>query len=350
MRVVIFAGNVHKGGGAILLRGLLESSVLRENCIAFLDRRERALLDSSGVTQWSLVNATVSSRIAAELSLWRLVKRGDLVLCIGNLPPLLKNSGRVVLFLQNRFLVDSRFDSLISLRDRLKLSIERRWLKWRCRHVDEVYVQSESMSRAVMDQVPTLAGRRIHVSPFIDLEAFRRGAPVKVFDYIYPAAGYPYKNHKRLVDAWVELSRHGHFPSLILTVDRENHRELCSYIDCKRREFALKITNLGPISRDELARRMSESRALIYPSLVESMGLPLLEAESLGLQILGSELDYVRDSVSPDQTFDPMSAVSIARAVARNEGLVLDRADPISTRDWVTALTKMFELDGGSDV
>ena len=59
------------------------------------------------------------------------------------------------------------------------------------------------------------------------------------------------------------------------------------------------------------------SRALIYPSTLESFGLPLLEAATCGLPVLASELDYVRDIVSPAVTFDAGSAVSIARAVRR---------------------------------
>jgi glycosyltransferase involved in cell wall biosynthesis len=60
---------------------------------------------------------------------------------------------------------------------------------------------------------------------------------------------------------------------------------------------------------------------LIYPSQLESFGLPLVEAVSLGLDVIASELDYVRDVVYPVQTFDPTSALSIARAVKRYCGL-----------------------------
>jgi glycosyltransferase involved in cell wall biosynthesis len=43
----------------------------------------------------------------------------------------------------------------------------------------------------------------------------------------------------------------------------------------------------------------------------------LLEAASCGLPIVAAECDYVRDVVTPVETFDPESAVSIARAVRR---------------------------------
>jgi glycosyltransferase involved in cell wall biosynthesis len=45
--------------------------------------------------------------------------------------------------------------------------------------------------------------------------------------------------------------------------------------------------------------------------------LPLLEAARARLPIVAAERDYVRDIVTPAETFDPESPVSIARAVRR---------------------------------
>ena len=59
------------------------------------------------------------------------------------------------------------------------------------------------------------------------------------------------------------------------------------------------------------------SRALIYPSLSESFGLPLIEAKIFNLPILASELDFVRDVCSPVFSFDPNSPLSISNAVKR---------------------------------
>ena len=62
----------------------------------------------------------------------------------------------------------------------------------------------------------------------------------------------------------------------------------------------------------------NNSQALVYPSKKESFGLPLIEAQKLGLSIVSSELDYVRDIIDPDQTFDPNSEMSIKRAIKRH--------------------------------
>jgi glycosyltransferase involved in cell wall biosynthesis len=71
------------------------------------------------------------------------------------------------------------------------------------------------------------------------------------------------------------------------------------------------------MSHAEVVKLYVRSSALIFPSLSESFGLPLIEASSLGLPILAGEVDFVRDVCKPAHTFDPTSPVSIERAVLR---------------------------------
>lgn len=49
--------------------------------------------------------------------------------------------------------------------------------------------------------------------------------------------------------------------------------------------------------------------------------MPLVEARQAGLQVVASELDFVRDVLDPDETFDPDSSISIARAVKQFLGI-----------------------------
>jgi glycosyltransferase involved in cell wall biosynthesis len=82
------------------------------------------------------------------------------------------------------------------------------------------------------------------------------------------------------------------------------------------------LHNVGQLPRDQVLALYKDARALIFPSTTESFGLPLIEAQHLGLPVLAPEADYVRDVCVPSQTFDPLSAVSIARAVRRFLGQV----------------------------
>ena len=55
------------------------------------------------------------------------------------------------------------------------------------------------------------------------------------------------------------------------------------------------VVNLGKISHDEVFEIYGRSKALLFPSLKESLGLPLIEANQLGLKVLVSNLPFAND-------------------------------------------------------
>ena len=56
---------------------------------------------------------------------------------------------------------------------------------------------------------------------------------------------------------------------------------------------------------------------LIFPSVMESFGLPLIEATDSGMKVIASNLPFVHDVVVPSLVFEPMDKVSIADAVIK---------------------------------
>ena len=106
------------------------------------------------------------------------------------------------------------------------------------------------------------------------------------------------------------------FPKLALTLSND-HKDEINNINALVKKYHIKVDNLGYVDFNKVLSLYSDSRALIFPSFMESFGLPLIEAKQLGLPILAPELDYVRDICSPEETFDPSSDISIARAVKK---------------------------------
>jgi glycosyltransferase involved in cell wall biosynthesis len=159
--------------------------------------------------------------------------------------------------------------------------------------------------------------------------------------FLYVASGEPHKNHRNLVEAWILLAEEGISPSLRLTLDKNRFSDLCGWIEDRIKNFGLNVTNVGSISAQDLDRVYKESLALIYPSDFESLGLPLIEARCAGLPILAAERDYVRDAVDPEETFDPGSPVSIARAVKRFLEIPEKPLPVMDAREW---LSKIYEI------
>ena len=57
------------------------------------------------------------------------------------------------------------------------------------------------------------------------------------------------------------------------------------------------------------------SRALVFPSLIESMGLPLIEANMFGIKVLSSDLPYSHEILNPPIVFDPYETKEIAKTM-----------------------------------
>ena len=89
----------------------------------------------------------------------------------------------------------------------------------------------------------------------------------------------------------------------------------------------------------QLINFIEKADALIYPSLFESFGMPIIEARSFNLPVLASELDYVRDLIDPEGSFDPNSPVSIARAVKRFMGHKTNKAHLTTGTDFINLVS-----------
>lgn len=322
----IHATNVHQGGGRSLLAAVINKLPNGMRTILSLDSRMPLTNSAAEEVYIKRVNPSILQRLLAERWLAKNVILGDIVLCFGNLPPLFRLCGHVVVFVQNRYLIDDVKLDGFPFKTRLRLRAERLWLSCRMSNVDEFIVQTPSMKKIldarIQKEIP------VNVLPFMDNHVgcvrkvnMPKMLKEKDFDFIYVASGEPHKNHRVLIEAWCLLAKEGLYPSLKLTLDSVNFAELCVWIQQKVGHHQLHVENIGSMTHAQIQLIYNQAGALIYPSTFESFGLPLIEARQAGLPVLAGELDYVRDVLDPEQVFDPDSAISIARAVKRFLGI-----------------------------
>jgi glycosyltransferase involved in cell wall biosynthesis len=323
-RLVLYAPNVHTGGGLVLLNSLLASWPQNGlELTAFLDTRARdALLLPEGCrVHW--VVASAASRLKAELDLRRQASKvNSVVFCFHGLPPILPNRAQVIVFQQNRNYLGLNALSAFSWRTRIRLATERLIGRLFRHRVSMYIVQTPTMKRELIAW-HRRGGRsgftpKVHTLPFFGslIPATERLDSDVCYDFVYLADGEAHKNHHILLKAWALLADEGLRPTLALTLTLRDDK-LRAEVDSARQEHKLEIVDLGNLPRGEALGLYKRASALIFPSTSESLGLPLIEASRLGLPILAGELDYVRDVCVPCETFDPSSPVSIARAVKR---------------------------------
>jgi glycosyltransferase involved in cell wall biosynthesis len=209
----------------------------------------------------------------------------------------------------------------------------------RLSNADVIVVQTHTMRALVNERFR----RDAVVAPFMPNTRLVESGPAANRDpsnaiFLYVASGEPHKNHQRLLQAWRTLGEGGVRPGLWLTLDPARYGALVDEIEHVASVHGLQISNFGSVSRSQLEALYSKATALIYPSTLESYGLPLLEARAAGLPLITGELDYVRDIVDPEETFDPHSPLSIARAVKRFMGRPEQRLTGASAQEFLQRL------------
>lgn len=105
---------------------------------------------------------------------------------------------------------------------------------------------------------------------------------IKVF---YPASGYFYKNHRVIAEAlkYVDSSN---LEVIFTTKPLE---------DCRQDN---RINYIGVVPYDKVCAMYRSCDCLVFPSYIETFGLPLLEAAMTGMPIIAADLPYAREVLS----------------------------------------------------
>jgi glycosyltransferase involved in cell wall biosynthesis len=233
------------------------------------------------------------------------------VFCFGNIPPTVKLDVPVYTYFQNLILIRQVKET--SARERFMLRIKSRFISLHRRKTDHFIVQSESIKKELCAAY-RLHAEKVLVIPFYEEHVYEDTAKVPG-QFLYVSEGYEHKNHLRLLEAWKLVSRSRPELSLHLTVSPA-YPNLQMQIAAMK-DSGINITNHGSVNRAELRQLYASSPYLIYPSLIESFGLGLVEAYEAGCEILAADLPYVHAILDPLKTFDPLSAQSIAAAALK---------------------------------
>jgi glycosyltransferase involved in cell wall biosynthesis len=133
----------------------------------------------------------------------------------------------------------------------------------------------------------------------------------------YPAQTWPHKNHLTLIESLALLRQRGVDVNLVCSGYRTPHfQEIQSAIT----GFHLKdrVRFLGFIEKHDVASLYRLSRGLVFPTLFEGWGLPLLEAYLAAVPVACSRISPLTEQAGDAAVyFDPKRPDEIADAVQR---------------------------------
>jgi glycosyltransferase involved in cell wall biosynthesis len=220
--------------------------------------------------------------------------------------------------------------------------------------VSSFIVQTEAMKLSLVESYPEIK-ERIHVisqpAPHWLIESQLKrtefySSAESGLRLFYPAASYPHKNHRILS----EIAQAGSWPvsELMLTIsDKLNPNPSISWIRC--------VDKLEP---DAVLNAYRTTDALLFLSLSESFGFPLVEAMWIGLPIICPDLTYARTLCGERAVyFEPHNVNSLHAAIEelnkrRNLGWWPDWSANLKEipRDWQEVADAMLKLATAEEV
>ncbi len=111
----------------------------------------------------------------------------------------------------------------------------------------------------------------------------------------YPTRYYPHKNIEVVIELFRRYRKELVDVAVVLTIAPDQHSRVRAIIDdVERYDLSENIIIVGQLTLEEVACYYKHVDALFFPSLLETFGLPNLEAMHFRCPILGSDLDFER--------------------------------------------------------
>lgn len=175
---------------------------------------------------------------------------------------------------------------------------------------------------------------RIRVLPFVpapylrnDLDSesvaeVRRRHGIPETFLFYPARFWPHKNHRRVVEAVVELAHRGLEVPIVFTGDnrgrfvKETFREVMTLANATGIDRL--VHHLGYVSEGDMSALYSAASALVMPTFFGPTNIPVVEAWNFDLPVVTSDIRGIREQTGDAAVLvDPGDHLSIAAGIEK---------------------------------
>lgn len=310
-------GIKHSGGATVLLNFL--ASALNDSrisrIIVFCSPRATRRFDLPASPRLHVMEQPLAERSYVARIWWSqvsLAKRAqkidaDVLFCMTGLGRV-RSGPPLVTFVQQSLPFSREVLKSATFREQVRLRLMKALMRSSCVSASRVVVQTPTMRAWLVEQL---------------------GLPLKRIDVVLPAISWTYP-HVSTQELALKPDRH---PALLYVGSHSHHKnvetimdglkilhvslpEVTLYLTWPMDHQACKqpgVVCLGFLGLDQLVAAYRQADVLVMPSLVETVGLPMLEAMSLGLPVLAADRPYAHD-ICKDAAlfFDPLSSDDFA--------------------------------------
>jgi len=292
---------INSPGGLTISKLLLDNIIEhknQENYKLLLDRR-----NSNYFKNYPIEKSIISK---SEISRFFFYNRNrqsfKSILCFANVPPPLRTGVKTFIYFHNEILLNQHGLNLSKIK---KLIFKIKWIYIKYINSNFTwFVQTQHMKELLNKKLNNTENNVI-ISPIFKEEKLS-ATKKKHSTFIYPSSNNPHKNNFRLLNAFIRAAK-------------ETPKEIELFLTIEKVKLNvpknLKINFLGLIDNNKLLLCMKKVEFLIFPSLKESFGLPLIEGIQANCKILCSELNFAQELINPSYFFNPHNEKSISEAI-----------------------------------
>jgi glycosyltransferase involved in cell wall biosynthesis len=264
---------------------------------------------TDSILKYSQVKLSWLHRIKFELfEASRLVKslKADVILSLQNIVILNKRTPQVVYVHQSLPYINKRFSYFKKTERFLAIyaDIFRLLIGLSVQKANSVVVQTTWFKKAIIDRHHIPEDKITVIPPSIDIEIPGNTIEIIPNSFFYPVTPYVYKNIEVIIKAVSLLKSRGVSSRIILTLtgyENDYIKDLVSLIS--KLDLKENFVFCGRISREEVFNYYRSS-TLLFPSKLESFGLPLLEAKLVSSYIIASDTPFANEILDGYQFVD----------------------------------------------
>lgn len=150
----------------------------------------------------------------------------------------------------------------------------------------EIFVQLNYIREQFINKFH-IQSNKVHViSPNIKVSDKKNISQIELpsnrINIFYPSTSFFYKNHSIIIEAIKQINSIK--LSLYITVNKNEINSNCNFIHF-----------MGKIPYTDVLSMYTSADVLVFPSYIETFGMPLLEAAAMGMPILVADLPYARE-------------------------------------------------------
>jgi len=176
-----------------------------------------------------------------------------------------------------------------------------------------------NVASSQMVVIPVIIDSRFRPATYKEIVYFKSKYGLPDHFWLYVAHFYPHKNHLRLLQAYHRLkaNRSGPLWPLVLRGDPAGAEveieEAIAHLDLKH-----DVVFLPRLSEEEMPILYSAATGMIFPSLYEGGGIPVVEAIACGCPVAASDIPPIREFAGEAVLyFDPLDLESVAQTILK---------------------------------